>query len=147
MFSTGEFEYIKGLTINMYNNGYRNYVCYTNNPINSYNQSYYDVFCYYSKKNITESNYVFTIPTNSKKCSFDSKNITSQYKLNSLNCENYNGSINVDNKEFIYSNIENYSNIIGKYEEQKQTTFMITSVLAVVILIYLYKFIASILRG
>ena len=147
MFSTGEYQYIKDLTINMYNNKYKNYICYTNNPNNSYNQSYYDIFCYYSKGTIENNNYTFTIPNNSKKCNFDSKNTTSTYKLNSLLCENFSGNITIDNKEFIYSNINNYANIIGDYERQYDSWFMIGCILCVCLFIFLYKFIASILRG
>lgn len=149
MFSTQEYEYIKDLTMNYYNKGYNYYLCYTNNPNNSYNQSYYDIFCYFSEKEITQNNNTFTINNNSKFCSIDTKSPTSTYKNNSLVCNNGGGNTTINQKEFIYSNVGNNVNIIQEYENNinfyKNIELYSTSILIVIILMFLYKFIRSVL--
>lgn len=151
MFSTQEYQYIKDLTISFYNKDYVNYICITNNPNNSYNQSYYDIYCYYSKEEITNNNNKYQIPNNSKICNIDTKNPTSTYKNDSLNCNNYNGEITINNKEFVYSNIGYNSNIIGEYENNtifyKDISLYGISILIMLVLMFLYKFIRAILRG
>lgn len=151
MFSAQELEYIKGLTINYYNKEYKSYLCYTNNPNNSYNQSYYDIYCYYSKEDITKNNNKYQIPNNSVLCSMDTKSPTSTYKYNSLNCGNSNGEITINEKEFIYSNVGNNANIIAEYEKEykfyNDINLYSISILIVIVLIFLYKFVKSIIRG
>jgi len=151
MFSNTEYQYIKDLTISYYNKDYVNYLCYTNNPNNSYNQSYYDIYCYYSKNEISKNNNKYTIPNESILCNIDTKSPTSTYKNNSLVCQNNSGTVEVSNKEFIYSNIDNNSNIIGEYEllnkMNNDISLYVISILFMIILIYLYRFIRAILRG
>ncbi len=151
MLNNQEYLFIKDLTINMYNKDYNYYLCYTNNE-NTYNQSYYDVFCYYSKNNLKLNNYTLTIPSDSMKCSFDSKNSYSNYKNNSLNCsETTDTSISINSKEFIYSNIGNNSDLIAEYQKDLKYfdgfKLIGTSILFIVIIIFLYKFIGNILRS
>lgn len=146
MLSQTEYEYIKGLILNYYDNDYKNYMCNTNNPIASYNQSYYDVYCYFSKGEITKNNNTYNIPSNSIKCSIDTKNTTSSYKLDSLSCISYNGNTEVNTKEFVYSNIEGESNLISEYSSYK---FIMISILIILCFIFLYKWITSLfnIRG
>lgn len=151
MLNNQEYLFIKDLTISMYNKDYNYYLCYTNNE-NTYNQSYYDVFCYYSKNNLVLNNYTLTIPSDSIKCSFDSKSSYSNYKNNSLNCsETTDTSISINSKEFIYSNIGNNSNLIAEYQKDLKYfdgfKLIGTSILFIVIIIFLYKFIGNILRS
>lgn len=151
MLNNQEYLFIKDLTISMYNKDYNYYLCYTNNE-NTYNQSYYDVFCYYSKNNLVLNNYTLTISSNSIKCSFDSKNSYSNYKNNSLNCsESFDTSISINSKEFIYSNIGNNSDLIAEYQKNLKYfdgfKLISTSILFIVIIIFLYKFIGNILRS
>lgn len=151
MLNNQEYLFIKDLTISMYNKDYNYYLCYTNNE-NTYNQSYYDVFCYYSKNNLVLNNYTLTIPSDSIKCSFDSKSSYSNYKNNSLNCSKTNDtSISINSKEFIYSNIGNNSDLIAEYQKNLKYfdgfKLIGTSILFIVIIIFLYKFIGNILRS
>ena len=151
MLNNQEYLFIKDLTISMYNKDYNYYLCYTNNE-NTYNQSYYDVFCYYSKNNLVLNNYTLTIPSDSIKCFFDSKNSYSNYKNNSLNCSKTNDtSISINSKEFIYSNIGNNSDLIAEYQKNLKYfdgfKLISTSILFIVIIIFLYKFIGNILRS
>lgn len=47
MFSATEYEYIKGLTENYYNNGYQHYLCITNNPVDyGSTNNVVDIYCY-----------------------------------------------------------------------------------------------------
>jgi len=151
MLNNQEYLFIKDLTISMYNKDYNYYLCYTNNE-NTYNQSYYDVFCYYSKNNLVLNNYTLTIPSDSIKCSFDSKSSYSNYKNNSLNCSKTNDtSISINSKEFIYSNIGYNSDLIAEYQKDLKYfdgfKLIGTSILFIVIIIFLYKFIGNILRS
>lgn len=151
MLNNQEYLFIKDLTISMYNKDYNYYLCYTNNE-NTYNQSYYDVFCYYSKNNLVLNNYTLTIPSDSIKCSFDSKSSYSNYKNNSLNCSKTNDtSISINSKEFIYSNIGYNSDLIAEYQKNLKYfdgfKLIGTSILFIVIIIFLYKFIGNILRS
>lgn len=152
MFSSTEYQYVKDLTISFYDQGYINYVCYTNNPNNSYNTQYYDIYCYYSKSNITQNQLTFSFQENTKKCLIDTKSATSNYKNNSLTCSNnQDSSINISSKEFIYSNIPYNSNLISEYVDiknyQNNITLYSISILCVLIILFLYKFVSKILRS
>lgn len=152
MFSSQEYQFIKDLTINFYNKDYKSYLCYTNNE-NNYNTSYYDVICYYSKNNLTLNNYSLSIPNDSVKCSFDSKNSYSNYKNNSsLNCSvTSDKSYSINSKEFIYSNVGYNSNIIEEYTTNlnyyNRINLVATAILSVLIILFLYKFVSKILRS
>lgn len=137
MLSTQEEIYIRGLIENYYDNGYKNYICITNNPQASYNQSYYDIVCYYSPIKIEKENNIYTIPHNSYRCQIDTKNPTSTNKLDSLNCTRWEGDVEPNQKEFIYSNIEYHSNLIEQYEYQKFFNITIV-VLLCMILVYIW---------
>lgn len=151
MLSTQEEIYIKGLNESYINNNYKYYLCYTNNPNTSYNQSYYDIYCIYSKNEITNNNNKYQIQNGSIKCDIDTKNTTSIIKQNTKNCESFNGEISIDTKEFIYSNVGNNSDIMSEYIIQKKMNNDITlysiSILFMIILIFLYKYIKAIIRG
>lgn len=117
MLSTTEYQFIKDLTIDFYNNGYRNYFCYTNTPTNNYYQYEEDVICYYSRSDITFNNYTLSLSNDTYKCEIDSKSPTSNYKTESLNCYiNNNSNISINDKEFVYSNVGYNSNLIADYE-------------------------------
>lgn len=150
MFSTQEYQYIKDLTLSYYNQGYTNYVCYTNSPTNSYNTQYYDVYCYYSKSDITQNGYTFSFSADTKKCSIDTKSSTSNYKLSSLNCEDDTSSVTIDGKEFIYSNVGYNSNIISDYERTikyySSNNLYMTSVLSLFCVFFLYIFLSKTFR-
>ena len=119
MFSSSEYQYIKDLTLQLYNQGYISYVCITNNPISNYNSyNVYDVICYYSKDNITNNDNVFTFNSSDKlKCSLDSNNYSENNTIDKLICSSFDDTtIIASKKEFIYSNVGTYSNIISDYE-------------------------------
>lgn len=116
MFSATEYQYIKDLTIQMYNNGYRNYACVTNNPTNYTNNNTYDITCYYSNTDINVSSYTFTFYSDTRKCNFDSNSYSDNNTIDKLVCSDYTGGVEFSSKEFIYSNVGEFSNIIGDYE-------------------------------
>lgn len=152
MFSATEYEYIKGLTENYYINGYTNYLCITNNPTTNYtNNNVYDIICYYSKDILTITNNNMNVSDNSFKCEFDSNNYSENNTIDKLSCNNYSGNVSLNTKEFVYANINNYSNIISDYELKnnyyKNSSLYILSILAIIILIFLYKFVSRIIKG
>ncbi len=152
MFSNTEYQFVKDLILSYYSNGFKNYVCYTNNPQNSYGTQYYDIFCYYSKSNITHNNLTFTFSNDTKKCSIDTKSVNSQYKNNSIVCiDGSNSSITVDSKEFVYSNVGTNSNIIADFENTSRfysaNNVYMTSVLTLLVLVFLYIFLNKIFRS
>jgi len=144
MFSATEYEYIKGLTENYYNQGYQHYLCITNNPIDySSTNNTYDIICYYSKDNLSINNNNLNVPSNSIKCEFDSNNYSTNNTIDKLVCNNFNGNVELDTKEYIYSNLNNYSDILGnKLDINNQRTIGL-SILAVLIIFSLYKFIRN----
>lgn len=151
MFSTGEYQYIKDLSLNLYSKGYTYYFCVTNNPIDYNTNNVPDVYCYYSKNEITNNGYIFSIPSNTLKCNFDSNSYSNNNTIDKLSCSNVaSGNITASSKEFIYSNVGNYSNIIQDYESNydfySKSYLVILSILAVIIFIFLYKFVSSLLR-
>lgn len=143
MFSTGEYDYIKNLTLNYYNKGYQHYLCITNNPTNYTNNNVYDVYCYYSKDSLTLENYNLTLSENSQVCSFDSNNKSDNNTIDKLICESTSGNITLDSKEFIYSNTSNYSNIIADYT---QPNLILLGILAILVITFLTRFVSKILR-
>lgn len=151
MFSTSEYQFIKDLTISFYNNDYKSYLCYTNNE-NSYNTSYYDVICYYSKNNLTLNSYSLTIPNSTVVCKFDSKSSYSNYKNDSLTCSSASdSSVSINSKEFIYSNVGYNSDIIGDYttslNNYDNLCLVSLSILAMLVILFLYKFVSRVLRS
>lgn len=117
MLNSSEYQYIKDLTLTMYKNNYKYYVCITNNPTSYYN-NVYDVICYYSKDKITNNDNNFTLNSSDNlKCEFDSNTYNDNNTLDKLNCNTFsNTSLELSKKEFIYSNVSNYPNIITEYE-------------------------------
>lgn len=151
MFSTGEFDYIKGLTLNYYDNGYLHYLCITNNPINlSSNNNVYDVYCYYSKEKMEVSNGNLSLPSDTVECSFDSNNYSSNNNIDKLVCESTSGTVSLSSKEFVYSDSFGYSDIISDYKQvyQFKDNFHLIglSILSILIIIFLHTFICKILR-
>ena len=144
MFSTGEYQYIKDLTLDYYINGYPHYLCITNNPSNYNSNNVYDVICYYSKDKMQLNDYELSMSNNTKKCSFDSNNYSDNNTIDKLVCEDITGSITLDSKEFIYSNVGNYSNIIA---EQTSSNLILLSILSVLVITFLVRFVSKILRG
>lgn len=145
MINETEEIYVKGIIINYYNNDYKNYICQTNNPSNSYNQNYYDLYCYFSKENIVKQNNNFVI-TNGVKCDIDTKSPTSTYKNNSLNCNNYNGNMTINQKEFIYSNVNGESNLIASYQKQESIEIIGIVCVAVLLISLLYRLLKNIVK-
>lgn len=149
MFSTSEYNYIKDLTVNYYDNDYTNYLCITNNP-SSHNYNVYDVFCYYSKDNINISNDILSLSDNSILCKLDSNNYSENNTIDKLVCNSTSGNIELSSKEYIYSNLDNYANIIGDYQANytfyKSSYIAILSILSILVIIFLYNFVSKILR-
>ena len=150
MFSTSEYDYIKNLTINFYDRGYENYLCITNNPSGYSSNNVYDVVCYYSEEDMSITNSHLVLPANTEKCELDGNNYSDNNTIDKLVCETTTGTIALSSKEYVYSNLDNYSNIIADYELKdifyKSSYVAILSILSVVIIIFLYKFISKILR-
>lgn len=137
MLNTQEETYLKGLILNYYDNGYKNYVCITNNPNNAYNTSYYDINCYFSASDIEQGTNEYTLAHNSYRCQIDSKSPTNTNKLDSLNCSLWQGNVNVNTKEFVYSNLPYHSNLIEEWQYQRFYTISIITLLCM-ILIYIW---------
>ena len=150
MLSTGEFEFIKGLTIDYFKRDYTNYLCITNNPTNYSNNNVYDVICYYSKDDMTLSNYQLNLK-NSTICQFDSNNYSDNNTINKLVCEETSGQVSLDSKEFIYSNLGGFSDIIADYQLQtnkfNELYFGLLVILSILVLTFLYNFTSRILKG
>lgn len=140
MFSTSELDYIKSLTEKEYNNGNKYYVCITNNPIGiNNNNNIYDVMCYYSKDKIIENTNNFVIPNNSRKCSLDSNSYSTNNTIDKLECVNFNGNVTKNTKEYVYSNVGEYANIIQEYQENNDfiyNIFMVGLIILSVMIIY-----------
>lgn len=151
MLSTGEYDYIKNLTINFYDKGYENYLCITNNPTSYSNNNVYDVICYYSKEDISITNSQLILSGNTEKCEFDSNSYSDNNTIDKLVCATTTGTIDLSTKEYIYSNLDNYSNIISDYELNdiyfKNSYLVMLSILSILIIIFLYKFVSKIIRG
>lgn len=151
MFSTGEFDYIKNLTLDYYNHDYISYLCITNNPTNYSNNNVYDVVCYYSKEELSITNSQLILPANTIKCEFDSNTYSDNNTIDKLSCTETTGTPTLSKKEYIYSNVGNYSNIISEYENSNlfynNSYLALLAILAVFIIFFLYKFISKILKG
>lgn len=149
MLNTSEYQYIKDLTNNYYSNDYNNYLCITNNP-DSHNYNVYDVFCYYSKDNINISNNKLSLSDNSILCKLDSNNYSDNNTIDKLVCDSFSGNVDLSTKEYIYSNLDNYANIIGDYQSNdtfyKSSYIAILSILSILVIIFLYNFVTKILR-
>lgn len=150
MFSTGEYDYIKNLTINYYDRGYKNYLCITNNPTSYTNNNVYDIICYYSKDDLSISNSQLILSSNTQKCEFDSNSYSDNNTIDKLVCDTFSGNVSLSTKEFIYSNLDNYSDIIADYELNdiyfKSSFLVMLTILSIVIISFLYKFVSRILR-
>lgn len=150
MLSQVEYLYVHDLLINYYNNGFSNYMCITNNPVDSYNNSYYDVYCYVSKENITYSNNTFKI-SSGYKLSIDSNNYSSNNLINKLVSENIsNTSVSNNSKEYIYSNLESFPDILGDYSTSLNNHLDLNVfylIPALLMLLFIFNFIKSIFRS
>lgn len=151
MFSTGEYDYIKNLTLDYYNHDYTYYLCISNNPTNYSNNNVYDVNCYYSKKPMYITNNQLVLPTNTIECNFDSNNYSDNNTIDKLTCSDSTGTVSLSTKEYVYSNIGNYSNIIADYENTNtfynSLELISLSILAMIVILFLYKFVSKILRS
>lgn len=151
MFSTGEYDYIKNLTIDYYNRDYISYLCITNNPTNYSNNNVYDVICYYSKEDMSITNSQLLLSSNTEKCEFDSNNYSDNNTIDKLSCTEVSGIVNLSTKEYIYSNLDNYSDIIAEYRNRdlfyKSSYIVLLALLSIMIISFLYKFISKILKG
>lgn len=150
MFSQIEYQYVKDLTVSYYKSNYKYYMCITNNPTNNSYYNVYDVYCYYSKEQITNNKNVFNIPNNTIKCSIDSDRYSDQNTIDKLSCETLSsGSITTNTKEFVYSNVGNYPNIIQEYQSSSNyyydSCFVLVSILSIIIFTFLYIFVRSML--
>ena len=101
MLSTGEYDYIKNLTITYYDKGYENYLCITNNPTSYTNNNVYDVVCYYSEEDMSITNSQLVLPANTQKCEFDSNNYGDNNTIDKLVCETTTGTVSLSTKEYI----------------------------------------------
>lgn len=151
MLSQTEYLYIKDLVIQMYNNDYKDYVCVTNNPDNYINNNVYDVICRFSKEDIQVNNNRFIFNTDDNLiCSFDSNNYSDNNTIDKLVCESFtNGQVNLSTKEYVYSNVGNYSNLIGNYETSLNNHLSLNSfylIPALIMILILIRFISSCFR-
>lgn len=147
MLSATEYQYIQGLTQNYYNNDYQQYLCITYTPDNYSNNNIYDVICYYSKDNLSISNNILSVPTDSIKCEFDSNNYSDKNTIDKLSCNSYSGNYTLNQKEFIYSNLNGYSDIIPERNYINNFNLIFISILSIIIIFFLYKFVSKIFRG
>lgn len=150
MLSSSEYDYIHSLLLNYYNNGFENYVCITNNPQNSSNDSY-DVFCYLSKDKITYSADTFSFK-NGKIISFDSNNQSINNTIDKLKVENINNNFSILNnkKEFVYSNLVDFPDILGDYRTSLNNHLDLNfsyCLLILLFMIFITSFFKSIFRS
>lgn|GEM_PF-6983351 len=122
MFNTTEYPFVTDLVKSMYNQGYKNYVCYTNRValygINNYNL--YDIFCRFSKNAITNNNYQFSFAgSDNILFSIDSTAYSNNNTIAKQSKSTFSAtSITIDSREYILSNVGTYPNVIADYELQ-----------------------------
>lgn len=116
MLSQTEYQYIHDLVLQMYNQDYQYYVCITNNPVGSNNANIYDVECYFSQNDINIQSNRFTLQ-NGIKMSLDSNAYSTSNTIDKLKRENVSSqTVTVSTKEYVYSNVGEYPNLIVDYE-------------------------------
>ncbi len=153
MLSAQELEYVKGLVGAYYKKGYKYYLCHTVKESNNV----YDVYVYFSKEEIKAITSDTFDVTNGLLVRIDS----SQRNDNSYNgsthsrdeVSNVSSIVSVHQAEFIYTNAIadystnlvvnpdlNYSNLTA------QNTHLLGGVFVMLIIAFLFSFVASILR-
>lgn len=156
MFTSVETEYLKGLLNSYASKGYKHYVSHTITE----SDNNYDFVVYLSKDEITSSSpNKFNIPDNSIQIYVDSSSRNENNYNPSLHSRdilyNYHGTLEVDVAEFIYTNskvtydsITNTINpdILLSSSNSYQSNVLDYSLLFVLISIFLYLFIKSILH-
>lgn len=81
------------------------------------------------------------VPNNSIKCDFDSNNYSTNNTIDKLVCSSFNGNVELSTKEYVYSNFNGYSDILGnKLDINNQKTIGL-GILSVLIIFFLYDFI------
>ena len=116
MLSQTEYQYIHDLVLQMYNQGYHDYVCITNNLITSNSSNIYDVECYFSKNDMEYVSNSF-VAQNGVKIDLDSNSYSTTNTIDKIRRENFNSrTISLNAKEYVYSNVGQYSNLIADYE-------------------------------
>lgn len=116
MLSQTEYQYIHDLVLQMYNQDYHYYFCVTNNPTGSNNTNIYDIECYFSQNEINNQSNRFTLQ-NGIKISLDSNNYSTSNTIDKLKRETISSqTITSNTKEYVYSNVGQYSNLIASYE-------------------------------
>lgn len=111
------YEYIKNLVQSNLDD-YDYYVCNQVMNYGSSSSNYYEITCSFGK-NLSFSNY--RVSNIEKKCQIDTT--TSYYNSNALErvvCSNSSSNYNINNYDFIYTNIGNtYPSIISDFELEK----------------------------
>ncbi len=116
MLSQTEYQYIHDLVLQMYNQDYHYYICITNNPITSNSSNIYDIECYFSQNEITNQSNRFILQ-NGVKISLDSNNYSTSNTIDKIKRETISSqTITTNTKEYVYSNVGQYSNLIASYE-------------------------------
>ncbi len=153
MLSAQELEYVKGLVGAYYKKGYKYYLCHTVTESNNV----YDVYVYFSKEEIKAITSDTFDVTDGLLVKIDS----SQRNDNSYNgsthsrdeVSNVSSIVSVHQAEFIYTNaISNYStNLVVNPDLNysnltAQNTHLLGGVFVMLIIAFLFSFVASILR-
>lgn len=145
MLNQQEQFYLQSYLLNQYLNDYKDYYCET--KYNNYSTNIYDVICYLSKSNLTLNNNILR-GNNVRECKLDFDVYSDN--VNSISCENLNSvSFSVNNNEISYSTFTNDIIIDYKktYEYFNNFNLIITSILLILTISFLYKFFRNIIRG
>lgn len=154
MFTSVEIDYLKGLINTYFMKGYKYYVARTVTE----SDNDYDIYVYLSKeKIIASSSSSFVLPEGTLLIKIDSSSRSDGY-YSSLGSRDvlsaYEGTINIDVAEFVYTNAElNYKlitdvvnpNLLYTGSSNITDTYTNYALLFLVVIAFLYTFIKSIL--
>lgn len=148
MLNTSEYQFIRDIVLQMYNQGYEYYICVTNNPINDFN-NVYDVECYFSQQITQNTDNRFTLSPGIK-ISLDSNSYSNNNTIDKLKRDMFNSySLTTSKTEYVYSNVGHNSNMIADYETSLNNHLTINfayMIPAILILEILINFIRSCFR-
>lgn len=149
MLNSTEYQYIRDLVLQMYNQNYHNYVCITNNPVGSNTSNVYDVDCYFSQNNISNQSNQFGFQ-NGVKISLDSNNYSTSNTIDKIRKETFSSrTVTASTTEYVYSNVGQYANLIADYETSLNNHLSINYaylIPSLILLLIMINFIKSMFR-
>lgn len=156
MFSQVEENYIKGLIGSYTRQGYKNYICHTVTE----NDNVYDIYIYFSKEEIKANNSLSYTIKNGILLRIDSSQRNDNgYNLSThprvvLANSNYNGTISINQAEFIYTDASidyEITTSVVQPDINYNSNSVITiwsnmGILFLLVILFVYTFVKDILR-